>query len=204
MSITLQNLRWNMLSFFKDPMSRTHTIKIPLFRLFFSSMRPQGYYSRARKGIWKVQSEGLQYQIIHHAQKIFSDCDPAKSEALLIETAPVLTPRTIGRYARTFLVDDIEGETIIVVLELLPERFRKRKFLVPGSTETKMANTSKPEMMGKMKDMITQKVSAVTMAMKPPYCVERRKSKRLSTRRLRLGGLETKRFGRTTARRNGN
>lgn len=78
-------------------------------------------------------------------QKVFSVCDAAKPEVLVIGEAADPTSRPTRKRGRRFLPADIEKEVIIVVPEVLPNRPRKKQILVARSTATKIITTLKAE-----------------------------------------------------------
>lgn len=74
-------------------------------------------------------------------QDFYSDNDLVQSEAMVIREAADVILRTTRKRARGLLRDNVEGEEIIVVPDVLPKRSRKKPVIVYRSTATKQVST---------------------------------------------------------------
>lgn len=106
-------------------------------------MRLCSYDGSDKKGASRTRSEGRQRRITLRVEEFLSDSESAHMEKAVIENAADPASRTTPIGGRRFLKDNVEEDDIIVVPEMLPNRFRKEQVSVSGSTAAEKANISR-------------------------------------------------------------
>lgn len=107
---------------------------------------------RKGKELEKARYKDCQSRIVRNVQRIFLVSDTTQPEALINGKAPDSIPCATGKGTKRSLRDVTEGKVIVVVLNVLSRRSRKKQMLVQLYTWTKLDNTSKTEKKEKYKE----------------------------------------------------
>lgn len=177
-----------LVEFLKKPMSRTRTRSIPMLQIFFSCIRLHKYDPRDRKGAWRTRSEGSWRRTIRNMQKLISGSDSILLGAPVTGKASDPIIRATWQRTRTFLKDKVEGEDIVVILELLSKHSRKEQVLVPRDTVAKKEINSKPEKQENGKEEDNPESEENVYNNQTPYCLVGSRSMLRSRRNFCLSG----------------
>lgn len=115
----------------------------PLLQIFCSCQRLYIYDPRDREEACSALTEDHRHWVIGDAQRLVSDCDPARPEGVIIEKSAHSIPgATRKRTEKTVKAAAVQKNSVIVP-KLLPDHFGKKLVLVRESTAAKKANTLK-------------------------------------------------------------
>lgn len=87
-----------------------YTTSIANLQMFFSSIDLHSCGQKDMKAAWKAQSEFRQSLIILVTQKCFSDCDPAKTETIVIRNSVDLISRPTLNHLRRIVRDEVKRD----------------------------------------------------------------------------------------------